>query len=889
MNASELKENVLAILHSDSATKDVEALTQFQTYGFDFAESQEQLKKAKAYLAKMTVQVVSAEPEPQPEPIADNVVDLSAGAPIAPEAQEVGLPQGEPVVPTANFKEVAMAAVARGETRILPILVGGKNPIIKWAHLPIHDVSPAEWQGLYEAWINELAATYPNANACTVARADEYLYIDEDKSEEFRRGFESFAGEPFPRTHTTSARPNRCQSGWKQTEYSRAKLWNVVQGKTKDQMFSIRFHNLYVLAEGSVHPKGTTYTAVDNSPLMPIPDALVDYILSLVVNVTFERGQRVELNEDGTQKEGGNWFESFSLDEPFIHGNIDNTVKDFIWYYIKHQNVGNGEQLFEIIANKFETNGCFEPDGMTPFNWNREQIRKKCFDKAKTITTGEQDRQAAVEEALSESASIGEQAAALAKTMQPSTITLNTQPDGPVAPAPETSAVSAVLVDDDPAWQFAITPEEYEERLNDEFPVIPLKEGPGPSWDDDVLYGVAGSITRKISKYSEAHPAGIYLDLLISLGSVIGHDPYFNFGATRHFTNEFVVRVGDTSKSRKGTGRDEADAALGLVDSLWKQRCIASGFGSAEAIIGLIRDDAWKQVKKPRTNEMEYMNVPGNADKRLMIREGEFASICKLATKPESRADIVLRDGWDGKPLHNTVKGMTNGINNSASVQHPHISISADTTRTELAMRMPPGADQNGFGNRFLYCFVRRVQMCLSPDGGPRPDLMAEIDHLARAISEARKAGCVGMSAAARKLWLRMYPKLEADAELGSPLACAMMARAPAHVRRLALILCLLDEPPAVGGFQVEVEHLRAAKAIWDYCAESTRFIFGGLTRGQIEIHDWLLRHGPKTTAEIREQLFHRNKKAEWIRYQINALIGANKAKLNGGKIVAIP
>ena len=350
---------------------------------------------------------------------AENTVDLNAGAPVSPEpatdvrgtAQEAMLPQGEPVIPTPNFRDIAMAAVARGETRILPILVGGKNPIIKWAHLQIHDVSPAEWQTQYTKWIEELAAAYPNANACTVARADEHLYIDEDKSDEFRKGFEAFAGEPFPRTHTTSARPNRRQSGWKQTEYSRKMLWNIVQGKTKDQMFSIRFHNLYVLAEGSVHPKGTTYTAVDDSPLMPIPDALVDYILSLVVNVTFERGQRVELNEDGTQKEGGNWFESFSLDEPFVHGNIDNTVKDFIWYYIKHQNVNDGQQLFEAIANKFETNGCLEPDGITPFNWNHEQIRKKCFDKVKTITTGEQDRQAATEEALSKAANVGKQAA----------------------------------------------------------------------------------------------------------------------------------------------------------------------------------------------------------------------------------------------------------------------------------------------------------------------------------------------------------------------------------------------------------------------------------------------------------------------------------------------
>lgn len=812
--------------------------------------------------------------EAQPAEPAENTVNLNAGAPATPERA------GEP-----DFKEIAMAAVARGETRILPILVGGKNPIIKWAHLPIHDVSPAEWQGLNTKWIEELAAAYPNANACTVARADEYLYIDEDKSEEFRAGFQTFAGEPFPRTHTTSARPNRRQSGWKQTEYSRKMLWNIVQGKTKDQMFSIRFHNLYVLAEGSVHPKGTAYTAVDDSPLMPIPDALVDYILSLVVNVTFERGQRVELNEDGAQKEGGNWFESFSLDEPFIHGDIDNTVKDFIWYYIKHKNVGDGGQLFEEIEKKFETNGCYEPDGQTPFNWNREQIRKKCFDKAKTITTGEQDRQAAMKEALSEATKIGEQAAALAQTMQPSTLKLNQQPDVPVAPAPKTSAVSAVLVDDDPNWQYALTREEYDEQLEKEYPVIPLKIGPGPSWDDEIMYGVVGEMVRKIAVYNEAHPAGIYLDFLVSLGSIIGHDPYFNVNSTRHCTNEFLARVGDTSKSRKGTGREEVNRVLSMIDPRWFTECSASGFGSAEAIIYNIRDDAVKQVRKQRSNTFENVPIQGVKDKRLMIREGELASVFQLAGKRESRADIVLRDGWDSVPLNNKVKGNTNGINNSASVQHPHISISADTTRHELMSKMPPGADSNGFGNRFLYCYVTRVKMC--PQGGPIPDLIEEVERLGRAIALARCAGCVGLSTAARKLWGRMYQKLEEESSIGSTLACSMMARGPAHVRRLALILCLLDEPEAVGGFQVEVEHLRAAKAIWDYCAESTRFIFGGLTREQQSIHDWLTRIGSKTVSEITQQLFHKNRKVEWVRHQVNALIGANKATADGDKITA--
>lgn len=83
MNATELKENVLTILRGNSVTKDVEALTEFQMYGFEFAEAQEQLKKAKAYLARMQQTATVAVQEPAQENVVDeNTVNLSAGAPV---------------------------------------------------------------------------------------------------------------------------------------------------------------------------------------------------------------------------------------------------------------------------------------------------------------------------------------------------------------------------------------------------------------------------------------------------------------------------------------------------------------------------------------------------------------------------------------------------------------------------------------------------------------------------------------------------------------------------------------------------------------------------------------------------------------------------------------
>jgi hypothetical protein len=50
-------------------------------------------------------------------------------------------------------------------------------------------------------------------------------------------------------------------------------------------------------------------------------------------------------------------------------------------------------------------------------------------------------------------------------------------------------------------------------------------------------------------------------------------------------------------------------------------------------------------------------------------------------------------------------------------------------------------------------------------------------------------------------------------------------SRAEAHVVRLAVIYAVLDSAEAI-----DVEHLQAALAVWDYCFQSAAYIFGDST-----------------------------------------------------------
>jgi DNA replicative helicase MCM subunit Mcm2 (Cdc46/Mcm family) len=170
--------------------------------------------------------------------------------------------------------------------------------------------------------------------------------------------------------------------------------------------------------------------------------------------------------------------------------------------------------------------------------------------------------------------------------------------------------------------------------------------------------------------------------------------------------------------------------------------------------------------------------------------------------------------------------------------------------------------------------------MC--PNSGPQINWTNELQRLHEALRFARDLEYVGMQKSANAVWNRMYSQIEEESASMSGLAASMTARAAAHVRRLALILCLMDNHDCI-----ETHHLRAAKRIWDYCEDSARYIFGGLTKDQEMILGWVRKNGSVTIPQITQQLFHKHRKADWVRTQVNGLIQAGKAVGNGDQVAA--
>jgi hypothetical protein len=238
------------------------------------------------------------------------------------------------------------------------------------------------------------------------------------------------------------------------------------------------------------------------------------------------------------------------------------------------------------------------------------------------------------------------------------------------------------------------------------------------------------------------------------------------------------------------------------VDPEWLTDRIQSGLSSGEGLIETVRD--------PDPDGEDE----GVQDKRLLVYQGEFASVLAVTAREGNTLSGVLRDAWDGKAL-----GAMTRKQNRIRCTSPHISIIAHITGRELKSKLTAVDQANGFANRFLWVCTQRSKSL--PEGGHVPfELITRArQRLRQAITKARTIREMSRSAEARKLWAEVYEGLR---ERPDNLVGDLTARGVAIVLRLSMLYALLDASAVV-----EEYHLRAALACQSYVEESCRYIFG--------------------------------------------------------------
>ena len=179
-----------------------------------------------------------------------------------------------------------------------------------------------------------------------------------------------------------------------------------------------------------------------------------------------------------------------------------------------------------------------------------------------------------------------------------------------------------------------------------------------------------------------------------------------------------------------------------------------------------------------------------------------------------------------------------------------------------------------------MWACARRSQ--LLPDGGGE----AETNHLVNPLRDALESASVDRlltrDAQARIAWNDNYEELS-DGRPG--LFGAITARAEVQVLRLSVLYAAIDR-----AMEIQLPHLEAAMAVWEYCEASAAYIFGNSTGDPIadRILD-SLQVGEMTRSEMH-YLFNKNAKPGRIDQALNLLKRGRLARMeprqseNGGR-----
>jgi hypothetical protein len=344
-----------------------------------------------------------------------------------------------------------------------------------------------------------------------------------------------------------------------------------------------------------------------------------------------------------------------------------------------------------------------------------------------------------------------------------------------------------------------------------------------PVLEEAAFHGPIGDIVRTIEPHTESDPTLLLVGGLTYFGNALGRGPHIIIEGTPHYSNFNVVFVGETAKSRKGTGDGRLRQVFNIAEPGWCGYRIKDGLSSGEGLINEVRDAVIKINKKGE----EVVVDEGVEDERLLVMQPEFGGVLAVMGREGSILSAVLRNAWDGRDLAVLVKQRPQRATN------PHISVIGHITKSELTHMLDQTSMVNGLANRFLSCCVRRSK--LLPFGGALE--IGEVTRLGvevgQALERARGIGAVTWSRGTENKprggaegWMLTYPILT-EAKPG--LVGAMSARDDAQVVRLAQLYALWD-----GSALIEPEHLTAAIAVWKYSHASVRYIFGQKTGNRV-------------------------------------------------------
>lgn len=392
------------------------------------------------------------------------------------------------------------------------------------------------------------------------------------------------------------------------------------------------------------------------------------------------------------------------------------------------------------------------------------------------------------------------------------------------------------------------TPNEVDEHIESEY-------GIWPSLSSSVFDSIPfiSNFMNAATCNSEVDPMALLITLLTAFGAAVGSEPHVKMADTLHPPRLYAVLVGASSRARKGTSLGLIKKLINLAEeyaALPKLKITHGPLSSGEGLVEAVRDASDTD--------------PGVDDKRLWCIEEEFANVLQTNNRSGNTLSCILRTSWDSG---GTIEPLTR--HNRVRSTNPHISILGHITQHELTQALNKVETWNGFANRFLWVCVQRKREIAFPSSISESAMKELSIELGKLLNLASTFSEVSFTPGAKEFWSDQYSALSCDlpGRLG-----AITARSEAQTIRLALSCALLD-----GKDKIDIVHIQIALAIWRYCSDSAKFLFGSKQADpDLQLILQALSTGHKNTTQLHA-LFGNHKSKEFMRDLLNQLQTSRK------------
>jgi hypothetical protein len=373
-----------------------------------------------------------------------------------------------------------------------------------------------------------------------------------------------------------------------------------------------------------------------------------------------------------------------------------------------------------------------------------------------------------------------------------------------------------------------------------------------PTLDEAAMYGLPAEVVHTLAPHTEADRVALLSSFAVMFGAACNAGPHAIADGAQHPARLSVVLVGKTSRGRKGSAHENVKRVLADADEEFVDKRIVTGLASGEGLIAAVSDGS---------PDKDGHVAGAVSDKRLLIFEPEWSRVLRVCAREGSTLSAVLRSCWDSGDLRVLTR------KEPLRATGAHVAGIYHITLEELRRNLLEVDMCNGFANRHLLIATRRSQQL--PAGGNLDD--SAVRFLGRkvrtALERARRVGRMHRSAEAEELWADLYFAVpDLDGMVG-----ALTARAEAQMLRLSVVYALTD-----GSRTIEVDHLLAAHALWQYAADTVAYAYGDALGD--EVADRLLtairQAGPAgLTTTAQSGVFGRHQTAQRLAVARDALL----------------